>query len=105
MPSWQPLHQKVPSFFGKDKAINLSWKETSKPTPTPASTQATAAGTGYVTFSKVLSLLDKFPILSSENQKWNVSAYSTLQFLFRNFYGFLVMEYSSSLSCCESYDT
>lgn len=38
----QPLHQKVPPFFGKDKAINLSWKEITKPAPPPASAPAQA---------------------------------------------------------------
>ncbi|KAG0590732.1 hypothetical protein KC19_1G122500 [Ceratodon purpureus] len=28
-----PLHHKVPNFFGKDKALNLSWKEYTKPAP------------------------------------------------------------------------
>lgn len=41
----QPLHQKVPSFFGKDKVIHLSWKEkdSSKPAPTSAPTHAVSA--------------------------------------------------------------
>uniref|UniRef100_A0A0D6R7H4 Apoptosis inhibitor 5 n=2 Tax=Spermatophyta TaxID=58024 RepID=A0A0D6R7H4_ARACU len=35
----QPLHAKAPAFIG-DKKINLSWKEATKPTGTPASASA-----------------------------------------------------------------
>ena len=38
----QPLHQKVPPFFGKDKVFNLSWKEVSKLAPAPAATAGSA---------------------------------------------------------------